>query len=291
MSYFKRILIDHNKTLLYHGILKFGWSKMKSLIALFFVLLMQSTYAAPELMFSGKPVDSLCFYNLPSNSKLIDLKTCGAKKENYTISGQNDDLIKKGYLGYIWKDPSSNSQGDSYYKVFSAGANKYWVYTLNNTGGSGMFSAIHQVQQKTPDTLEIKTLMSGDRCNGGVQDVVETNNQLRFGVNLTPADFLVLANKNPNKIQAYDDLSACAVCCTARAFYELDPSLNLKLSYIDLGEDADIENMPNQGKYQECFNKLLASSISKKETKLNPQKFNEFVEQFNKSCVVSGGQS
>ncbi|MBA2709830.1 MAG: hypothetical protein H0U57_04455 [Tatlockia sp.] len=256
-------------------------------IPILLLFIINSANAVPSLMFSGKPVDPLCFSNLESNLNTIDLKTCGIKKEKYRVTGQDEDLIKKGYVGFNWKDSSSDSQGMSYYKVFSAGANQFWAYTLNNSGGSGEFTSLKLVKQKNPQALEIKTLMGGDRCNGGVQDVVENNNQLRFSVNLTAADFLTLVDKNPHQLKAFDDLSACAVCCSATAIYEADSSSGEKLSYVDLGQDADIANMPNQGKYQECFNKLLASYISKKITKLEPQKLTDFVNQFNEECINS----
>jgi hypothetical protein len=268
-------------------------TKFRYLIAILFIVLMSSVEALPSnsenvpsnLMFSGKPVDSLCFFNLESNSNLIHLKNCGVIKEKFTITGHDDSLIKKGYIGFNWQDPDSKSQGDSYYKIFSAGPNQYWIYTINNSGGSGVFTSINLVKPKNIDTLEIESIMSGDRCNGGVQDVAEHNKQLSYSVNLTASDFLSLANKNPHHIKAYDDLSACAVCCSAKAFYEVDSSLKPKLKYVELNQNETIADMPSQGTYQACFNKLLASYISKKEMKLNQEKLTNFVNQFNETCV------
>ena len=129
-----------------------------------------------------------------------------------------------GYIGYSWQDPEfqGETEGYSYYKYFNAGKDLYWLYTINSGGGTGSFTAIHLVKRTTPTNLEVKTLFSGDRCNGGVQDVTEANNQLTFSVNLTVYDLVALSKKYSSAIRPYDDLAACAVCCIAKAFFEVD---------------------------------------------------------------------
>ena|SRR3990167_1064033 len=241
-----------------------------------------------ELLFLGKPVDPLCFSNVDSRSKVIDLNNCGITKEKLTKSGENRHLINAGFVGFDWQDPkaSYSSQGLSYYKVFDAGGRHYWVYTVNNSSGSGDFTAINSVKVKQVGLLEVSHLMSGDRCNGGIHDVKERNQHLLFSVNITAYDFLTLTNDNPHQLKAYDDLAACATCCVANAFYEVDSSLIPKLNGVDLGSDADDPTkMVSQGRYQGCFNTLLAAHVLRGESTLNPAKLSQLVKEFNGKCV------
>src|SRR5438045_4019205 len=78
------------------------------------------TSVPADLMYAGKPIDSLCF--LANKEDIIDLNKCGLKKEKYTLNGLDNDLIKKGYIGYNWKDTSTSysSEGSTYYKIFPA---------------------------------------------------------------------------------------------------------------------------------------------------------------------------
>lgn len=241
-----------------------------------------------EFIFLAKPIDPLCFSNLDSHYKVIDLKNCGIAKNKLTITGENSHLINEGFVGFDWQDSKSSfsSQGSSYYKVFNTGGNYYWIYTVNSGGGSGDFTAINTVKIKKGGLLEVTNLMSGDRCNGGIQDVKERNHHLFFSVNITAYDFLILANNNPHHLKAYDDLASCATCCAAKALYEIDSALTPKLNGVDLGAHANNPaEMASQGRYQNCFNTLLASHVKHGKSRLNVSKLNQLVKKFNEICV------
>lgn len=90
----------------------------------------------------------------------------------------------------------------------------------------------------------IQHVTGGDRCNGGVQDVDERNHQLTFSVNLTAYDFFLLANKASRNLKAYDDLAACAICCIAKAVYQVDTTLKTTLQYIDISDINSADSMP-----------------------------------------------
>ncbi len=240
-----------------------------------------------DLMLENKPIDSLCFFNLENNKSTINLKQCGIKKEKYILKGTNADLIKKGYIGYDWQDPTlqGSAQGYSYYRYFNAGNNQFWVYTINNGGGSGDFTAINLVKYKNKDKLELKNINGGDRCNGGISDVSYKNDKLLFGMHLTAYDLIKLANKAPTSLKAYDDLAACAVCCVATAKYEVSSSATSTLLYVDLNLVKSIKEMPEQGQLQSCFNKMLVSYIDAGFTRLNNDQLSQLADKFNKLCV------
>ncbi|PWY56770.1 hypothetical protein DGG96_05010 [Legionella qingyii] len=240
-----------------------------------------------DFMFHDKPIDALCFFNMEGT--VIDLNQCGLAKEKYVMKGQNSKLIANGYIGYDWQDPefSDSSQGYSYYKFFNAGERTYWLYTVNSGGGTGHFTAIHRVKRKNADILDLETLAGGDRCNGGLQDVSEVNNHLIFSQNLTAYDLVALSKGADPSVKAYDDLAACAICCVAKAYYNVDSNAQLKLDYIDLGTIADTKEMPDQGALQSCFNQLFISYVAAGNTKLKQNMLDEFAAKFNQTCKKS----
>lgn len=230
-----------------------------------------------DLMYSNKPIDSLCFVPEKNNTE-INLNNCGAKKNKLVTKGINEELSKQGYLGYDYKG------GFSYYKHYPAGDNKYWIYTINNSGGSGQFTNIRLVQRKNKNTIVIHNIVGGDRCNGGIQDVANKNENLTFSANLTPFDVITLADKNI-KVKPYDDLAECAVCCTAKSFYTVNSNAKPQLDYIEMNNVADVSEMPDQGTMQACFNKLYVSYIKTNSTKLTPEQLSTFANQFKQTCM------
>ncbi|WP_231865884.1 hypothetical protein [Legionella fallonii] len=218
---------------------------------------------------------------------MLDLNKCGLAEKKYVQKGRNSELITKGFIGYNWQDPEfqNATEGYSYYKYFNAGKSLYWLYTINSGGGSGTFTAIHLVKRTSPNTLDIKTLFSGDRCNGGVQDVSEANNQLTFSVNLTVYDLVTLSKKSSQSIRPYDDLAACAVCCIAKAFYTVDAKALAQLKYVELNNVKNTDELPQQGVEQSCFNKLLLSYTSAGKTTFKQSTLDEFTDKFNQMCI------
>ncbi len=269
--------------------------KTKLLLLLLFSQMVAQTLASAsnqnsvpqDLSFNGKPIDSLCFFNEESTSITVDLNQCGAVKSKYKTKAIDLDLSKKGYFGYNWEDDSFTSvfRGYSYYKYIDAGNKQYWIYTVNGTGGSGEFSGILLVQRKNKNTLLIQEVIGGDRCNGGIQDVTGKNQTLSYSVNITPFDFISLADKKIPGVEAYDGLAACAACCVGKLFYEISATLKPKLTSIVLGKTTQPVDLPDQGSYQACFNTLYISYISKNEVLFNQEKINEFANRFYKTCV------
>lgn len=243
-----------------------------------------------ELLFLGKPIDPLCFFNLEDETSKINLKQCGLFVEKYRISGKNDYLMKQGYYGFNWQDVSDKDQtlngygGSSYYKAWDAGNHQYWLLTMNNGGGTGNFASINLYSRKNFDTATLKTIDGGDRCNGGINYAEKANHSLLYSVNLTGYDFLALAKINPRHLQAYNDLSSCAICCVGEAYYEVDKRLKPKFLYVKL-DSKKWDELPEQGKYNDCFNKLFISYVSSGKNKLDTEQLKQFVEKFNSSCV------
>jgi hypothetical protein len=264
---------------------------IKPIVAAVLACCSLSAFAKPnsvpaDLQFKNKPIDALCFNDIPKDN-LIKLDNCGVEKEKYTIKDKSEDLIKKGYIGFNWQDPSGPPEitGASYYKFFAAGKKQFWLYTINNGGGSGDFTSIYLAERVDANTLRVTPVTSGDRCNGGVLDVEAKNGKLAYSVNLTAYDLTTLASENLKDVKAYDDLAACAVCCVANAYYQVDTKLKPTLNYVQLGKVADIGELPEQGKYQACFNQITMDYMKKDQLKWDAKAIDAFVKTFNNQCV------
>jgi hypothetical protein len=259
------------------------------LFSQFFIPIAQASTAPQiptDLMYLNKPIDSLCFFSQEAAGNDIDLKKCGANKNKLTIKSMNSDLSKQGYLGYDYEDKqvTPGSQGTSYYKYYPAGNNKYWVYSINNSGGTGQFTAIDWVTRKDQNTLALNSIAGGDRCNGGIQDVSEKSNRLTYSVNLTASDLIALADKSIT-LKPYDDLAACAVCCTAKSFYTVTENAKPALDYVELNKVSDVSEMSEQGTLAACFNTFYVSYSKLHSTKLTHEQLLAFVNQFKQACM------
>lgn len=240
-----------------------------------------------ELLYNGKPIDSLCFSDVPQSNQ-IDLRNCGAAKSNFIVKEGYAKLLSEGFIGYSWQDREmpSSPQGSTYYRFYPAGNSAFWIYSINNGGGSGDFTNIYLVKRQDENTLTIKSVDGGDRCNGGVENVTVNNNVLSYSVNLTAFDVIALANPNTT-LKAYDDLASCAVCCTANANYTIKADDNPVLANIKLEKFSSATEMPDQGKLQSCFNKLSYEYISKNELTFTQVQLQKFAERFSMACTQS----
>ena len=215
------------------------------------------------------------------------MNDCGAAKEKYRVTGQEAELKKKGYIGFDWQDESMSGEmhGYSYYRYFSASNKSFWIYAINNTGGSGEFDNIYLAKRMDANTLRMEPVAGGDRCNGGIQDVSEKGNTLSYSVNLTAYDVTDLAKTKLKDVKAYDDLAACAVCCVATARYQIDPGMKLTLNHVELQKVAAASELPDQGKYQACFNNLMMDYVKKNQLKLEAAALDTFVQKFHDECA------
>jgi len=264
---------------------------MKKTTIILFVLSLFTLpiYAAPlspknfptDLLFAGKPVDAACFSQLAEMEFQINLKKCREGNPKIKMTDARADFIAKSFVGQEWEDQEYHSQGFDYYQAFPADNKQYWLYTINNGGGTGSFSSIGLAKRINEETMHFKTIVGGDRCNGGIAEVDIKNQQLNYEVYLTPYEVVKLAKDKP-RIEAYDNLSSCASCCVAKALYTIE---NSSAQPILQSVKFDDLTLPEQGSHQACFNKLFSSYVAKGKTKLDVAAINQFAIEFNQQCV------
>ena len=248
-----------------------------------------------ELMYEDKPIDSLCLYEASTEQQNISLMHCGIKSGKYRpIPKANPQLTRQHYIGYPYRwiaDQSTGSpaQAYSYYQYIGTVNHSPIIMTLNNTGGSGEFTGIYTLKRQK-NTLQIRAIAVGDRCNGGITGATVQNNQLHYSVNLTSFDLLNLSKKNAKPIKAYDDLAACAVCCEGIATYQVNVdkptgSPSKQLLHVDLGKALIKPNSDGQGQYQFCFDKHMLSYQKTHGNIMNESQLNGLMKEFINDCI------
>ena len=98
-----------------------------------------------------------------------------------------------------------------------------------------------------------------------------------------------MAQDNPSHVKAYDELAACAVCCSGKALFErpMGPDVEHKtLLEVDVsGYVKDLGNASHTELYQACFNKILLEQVNKDKAKLTVKALLTFTHEFNTRCV------
>ncbi|ABS77384.2 hypothetical protein CbuD7D7780_04150 [Coxiella burnetii] len=251
-----------------------------------------SIYASelPEsFLYQEKSIDPLCFYQIQNTQDTLSLEKCGIKSEpSIKKAGENKQLIKAGFVGFDYTQ--NGARGMSYYKVFKSGHDYFLVYSINNGGGSGIFSSLSKVRRKGNDLL-IHAISGGDRCNGGINNVAVKGKTLIYSVNITPYDFLELGKQNPHHLRAYDDLADCAACCQGVATFarRLDKVIGeerlISVNLLDVNEAS--KSSISEKPYQACFDKLIMNYQKRGQQHLTPSEFNQFLKTFNSQCFSS----
>lgn len=274
--------------------------KTKPIVSVFLFLIpaMLSAKSIPhhfpqDLIYHHKAIDPLCFFEMEKSKESVSLEDCGIHKlPHRKITGKDTDLLNEGFYGfdYSFQDNESNDKVTNCYSYYKAIGESYGyplIYSLNNTGGSGQFSAITLVK-RDENTLTLKPIIFGDRCNGGIIDAEQKGEKLIYSISITPADLYDLAKEKSTKLKPENDLAACAACCIGTATLAVNPAHDSKdRELISMSLNKKINEAISNSKaiYQACFNTLLAAYQDGGQFNLTPQELHEFLTQFSTRCT------
>lgn len=240
--------------------------------------LISAAAISDALTYQGNPVHPACFdVNLDqATRKTINLKACSADKSKVTL--------KDGY--YTNQDEKIRQETFTRYAVIGHQDDRYLVVSGSWTGGSGFFTEVTWYKKSGDSLITLKTLASGDRCNGGVA----SEGAWQYSVNLTPVDMLSLANGGLPKINAYQDLDASAAGCVAKAIYQFNPEKQVAVfKSIQLNKKPlSIDKWVLELKYQYCFNRLYNTFVESNRTTFAQVDLDHFKNQFETICMESG---
>lgn len=239
----------------------------------------------PELQNNGAPLEPLCFEEV-SADEWLDVNAC-VKNQIVKLPARAEDSWAADKIGYQYKykEDKSDATSYSYYKHIGQWNSLPVVLSYSSGGGSGQFTSLMSIERNVGKMRVLQGFAAGDRCNGGIYDAKISLGTLYYGQNITPIDFLQLAEDNPNDLQPYDDLEASAASCFGVAKFEDEKFVGVTLT----SDAADQKDWTAQYKYQSCFNRLYRELLAKGKKELSVSELKEFTAQFNEECVgVSG---
>ena len=238
----------------------------------------------PLLLWNGKEIPPLCFDKLlgPEAVEKVDIATCEKNDaiKNIKTLRTKDSFLETSYQ-YAEEGESFSPPYMSYRVVGKQGSDVV-VETAWRSGGSGRFSEVLIVQIEGETLVVKKIIWGGDRCNGGILDAEIKDEKIHATINITPADFPVIAYGEDRGIEAYADLEAGAASCFATVTYAGDDVSKVTLS-VDFPWDGSKEWV-SRYKYQACFNQTFSKQIKEK-SELSLVEFRSFVDKFFKDCV------
>lgn len=244
----------------------------------------------PALIVNGAPVDPLCFIQTGGDEEMPSYPTqnCGGK--DYIADEENpspldDGFVSRGYYFVDHETPEQKFPGFVGYKYLGEYRGLKAVQLIENGGGSGIFTSVQLLREEKDGTLRlIQTLAGGDRCNGGIAESFMDKRTLVYDVNLTPFDFLTVAEYNPRNLQAYDDLDSCAVCCYATLRF-----VNGSAESVSLNPEAPLQSdaaADGEQTLQACFDQAYADRVKTKEIDMSLKEFKKFVISFHEACTA-----
>ncbi|MBL4804546.1 MAG: hypothetical protein JKY71_06740 [Alphaproteobacteria bacterium] len=199
----------------------------------------------PQLYdYNGAPVDPLCFLSNVGTEEAPVYPTRFCQYEEIVNVGQSG-LDESKFVAVSFEeafyDPETDESISSFgfigYRAIGMveheGRDLMAVIVVENGGGSGTFTElmlldpVRDEEEKTLNYRHVETLVTGDRCMGGVYDATidPENKDLIYRVKTTMADMFLLTGDTEREIlksDAYESLPFCAICCYAEAEFSLE---------------------------------------------------------------------
>lgn len=243
------------------------------------------TQLPAELQYNGAPIDPLCFENV-SADEWLDISHC-AKGEIEKLPPKPEDAWAADKIGYSYRYTvdKSDAVSYSYYQYVGQWNGSPVVVSYGSGGGTGQFTSMVSIERNASKIRVLQGFAAGDRCNGGVVDAKVSLGTLYYGQNMTPIDFLQLADDNPHDLQPYDDLEASAASCFGVARFEDEKFVGVTLGQLPQAQKGDATY-----KYQDCFNTLYRGLLEKGKKELSVVELKEFTGQFNEVCLKSAAK-
>lgn len=234
-----------------------------------------------ELIYNGQPVDAKCFEDM-SADEWLDVAACVPPEITKLPDPAGEWANGKIGYNYRYKEDMSDAVSYSYYDYIGLWNAAPVILSYSSGGGTGQFTSLASVERVANKIRVLQGFGAGDRCNGGVVDAKIEYGVLYYGQNMTPIDFLQMAEDNPHDLQPYDDLEASASSCFGIARFRDEKFVGVTL--LDMPE-----SQPAAGttyKYQDCFNKLFRAKLAKGEKELSVNELKEFTGEFNQVCLL-----
>jgi hypothetical protein len=256
--------------------------------AVLFVFVCSTNAFATELpealKYQGNPIDPLCFKDTMTSGPEPDLKVCSDPKLKESIEILPEKNRNNDSIGYMYKKvPFEDRYAYVYYRYIGSHEGREVILVNVSGGGTGQFSFVLGMKRKGDKLIEDKDYAGGDRCNGGINEVVIKNGKVIITENVTPSDLYELAEvQPPNGLKAYEVLDGTPHACLGQSqtedgrFVAYMPTKELYFS------KTHIDSKTREESYNDCFMGLY-KDVPFQET-WSPAQIKELMNRFNQTC-------
>lgn len=254
------------------------------------MLISSSTFAAelPDtLKYHGKPIEPLCFKDTMISGPEPDLKACNDPKLKESVEIIPEEASKDGSIGYSFKYRDEDRYPYVYYRYIGSHEGRDVILLNVSGGGTGQFSFVLGLKRKGDKLIADKDYASGDRCNGGINDVTIADGKVIIDESVTLSDLYGLA-----EIQPPDGLKPSAILdgsprgCFGQVQKEdgkfITYTPTKELYYSNSYNDTSKGTLSKEVTYQDCLMDLYKDMPL--EQSWTPAQMKEFMTRFNQTC-------
>jgi hypothetical protein len=241
-----------------------------------------------SFLYKGKPIHPSCLDALivdGTGEKKVNLAECSKTKSEVKLNSDGM-LVSMGVAEEGMREPFFA------YKVLG----KFGDLTLLDYqwggGGTGYFSGIMAVRRQRKWLEKVYDVFGGDRCNGGLSDVVVRDGKVFADVNVTSGELLDLLPSQKALGLTSMELEICAMCCVATATFQVDPATGKgELVGATFGKDLLEERADPKEPItpQDCFNQVCNGFIKAGKLKLNLLELEDFGTQLKEKWAKNSG--
>jgi hypothetical protein len=149
-------------------------------------------------------------------------------------------------------------------------------------GGTGIFTGVSLLHLERGTLQLVRTVATGDRCNGGLRESRLEKGVLRYSRAATPVDLLEsVPEGRALGLGTGENFERSALSCFATLEYAGGELTGAELE--DPG--ADRPGWTGNSRYQACYNALQRDFLASGRARLEPAAVTGFVRAFSQRCL------
>jgi hypothetical protein len=236
--------------------------------------------AAAAFVHQGKPIHPLCVWfpqERASRGAPVAFATCS-------------DASVVPELRDGWRTARLPEQhGYASYRVLAREGDRFLLALESSGGGTGEFSDLSWVQVGPTTISDVKDILGGDRCAGGLSGYHVDAKTVGFSRAVSTADIVRLAGVSVADT-VLGELSSGYRACNGYASYTYDVATDsLMLTSVTLTADgstaARSDTAPSRRDPQSCFDDLARHAVVARTATMRLPELRAFVARFNTECV------
>jgi hypothetical protein len=236
--------------------------------------------AASAFVHQGRPIHPLCV--------LFAQEKASRSRANEFANCSDTSVVPDVSDGWTTARLSER-RGYSSYRVLAHEGDRFLLALESSGGGSGEFSDLSWVQVGSATIRNVKDILGGDRCAGGLSGYHVDGRTVRLSAALSTVDILRLAGvRVADTVLA--KLSSGYLACNGYANYEYDLATDsLVLTSVTLAADGSTTVRTDAASLrrdpQSCFDALAQHALVARKATLGLPELRTFGARFVRECI------